>query len=62
MTKTLILLNERLISNTSEMNHNCLRPIKVLLDSRKHKLHLFGQINTFDISEMSNKGLRPRKI
>jgi len=61
MTIFLININERLISDFSNMNHKGLGPIVAWLDSRKYKLHLVGQIHTFDVTEMSNKGLRPRE-
>jgi len=37
------------------MNHNSLGPVVVWLDSRKHKLHLVGQMQIFNIIEMSKK-------
>jgi len=57
--EALLVINEKLVF---EMNQKGLRPIKLQLGSRSHKLHLFGQINTFDISKMSNKHLRSTKV
>ena len=60
MTVALIDINERLVSNFSKMNYKGLWQIVVQLCLRYCKLHMVYQIHTFDIIEMSNKGLRVR--
>ena len=59
MTMALIDIHERLIFDFSKMNHKALGSLLVQLGSNYHRSHLLGQIFTYYITKINNKGLRP---